>query len=218
MIEFKKLPFSKEQVFFSSDTHFNHSNMCSATTRWDSGYRTFDSLEAMNKTIINAINERVGEDDCFIHAGDWSFGGINSIVTLRSAIRCKNIYLAHGNHDHHIRNNTLIKNGDSEIHPQDLFTQTFDIEYFRVEGQAFQVSHYPTLHHHQQSKESWMLFGHLHGEQSELLKIACDRYKMLDIGIDNHKLIYGTYAPFSFAEVEEYMKHRVVLKRHKNGD
>jgi len=29
----------------------------------------------MNDTLVNNINEMVGENDVLIHLGDWSFGG-----------------------------------------------------------------------------------------------------------------------------------------------
>ena len=70
-----KITLEKNQrIFFTSDTHYNHSNICSATTNWsvNDGYaRTFNSLEHMNTTIVNNINNMVGEDDILIHLGDW---------------------------------------------------------------------------------------------------------------------------------------------------
>ena len=41
MIQFEKLNFKKEQVFFTGCTHYAHENICSATTKWSSGYRNF---------------------------------------------------------------------------------------------------------------------------------------------------------------------------------
>jgi calcineurin-like phosphoesterase family protein len=67
-----------QQLFFTSDTHYSHSNICRATTRWsdaDNLTRDFKSLNHMNDTLVNNINEMVGEDDVLIHLGDWSFGG-----------------------------------------------------------------------------------------------------------------------------------------------
>jgi len=76
-----------QQLFFTSDTHYSHSNICSATTNWsvNDGYaRKFDSLQDMNQRLVDNINNMVGEDDILIHLGDWSFGGFDKIEEFRS--------------------------------------------------------------------------------------------------------------------------------------
>lgn len=104
-----KLVLEKGQnLFFTSDTHYGHTNICRATTRWtdaDNVTRDFKSLEHMNDTIVNNINEVVGENDILIHLGDFSFGGFDNISEFRNRIICKNIHLVLGNHDHHIERN-----------------------------------------------------------------------------------------------------------------
>jgi len=104
-----KLVLEKGQnLFFTSDTHYGHTNICRATTRWvdaDNVTRDFKSLEHMNTTIVDNINEAVGENDILIHLGDFSFGGFDNIEEFRNRIICKNIHLVLGNHDHHIERN-----------------------------------------------------------------------------------------------------------------
>ena len=117
-----KLVLNKNQrLLFTSDTHYNHTNICKSSTKWDTDRggktRDFPSLCEMNDTLVNNINEVVGEDDILIHLGDWSFGGFDSIAEFRDRIICKNIHLVFGNHDHHQRNNKLLtdrylKNGE----------------------------------------------------------------------------------------------------------
>jgi calcineurin-like phosphoesterase family protein len=107
-----KLVLEKNQkLWFTSDTHYNHSNICSSTTKWSDSRltRQFASLEAMNQRLVDNINDVVGENDILIHLGDWSFGGIDSIGEFRDRINCKNIHLVLGNHDHHIQNNKELK-------------------------------------------------------------------------------------------------------------
>ena len=75
-----------QQLFFTSDTHYSHSNICRATTRWagsENLTRDFKSLDHMNDTLVNNINEMVGENDVLIHLGDWSFGGFEQIEEFR---------------------------------------------------------------------------------------------------------------------------------------
>lgn len=85
-----------QQLFFTSDTHYAHSNICSATTKWEGSSnltRQFNSLDHMNNTLVNNINCMVGEDDILIHLGDFSFGGFEKIQEFRDRIVCKNIHL-----------------------------------------------------------------------------------------------------------------------------
>ena len=90
-------------------THYNHANICRATTQWDitkdNHFRDFNSLGEMNDRLVAGINSSVGENDILIHLGDWSFGGFDSIREFRERLNCKNIHLVLGNHDHHIGRN-----------------------------------------------------------------------------------------------------------------
>ena len=66
-----------QRLWFTSDTHYNHANICSATTKWTNAQRLtreFKSLSHMNDALVNNINALVGENDVLIHLGDWSFG------------------------------------------------------------------------------------------------------------------------------------------------
>ncbi len=84
-----KLTLEKGQrLWFTSDTHYNHANICSATTKWTDPVtcREFKTLEHMNATLVNNINEFVGQDDILFHLGDWSFGGFEQIEIFRKQI------------------------------------------------------------------------------------------------------------------------------------
>lgn len=68
----------KQNIYFTSDCHWNHANICSATSSWENkeiNCRNFNSLDEMNDTIIKSINSIVGKNDILYHLGDWSFGG-----------------------------------------------------------------------------------------------------------------------------------------------
>ena len=83
-----------QRLFFTSDTHYGHGNICSATTKWVSAEnltRDFKSLDHMNDVLVNNINGMVGENDILIHLGDWSFGGFDKIEEFRNRILCKNV-------------------------------------------------------------------------------------------------------------------------------
>lgn len=110
-----KITINKGQnVYFTSDTHYNHKNLCKGVTDWDNTrpgkVRDFNTLYEMNSKILSSINSSVGEDDILFHFGDWSFGGVEQIWEFRKQIICKNIYLFFGNHDHHIIDNKILPN------------------------------------------------------------------------------------------------------------
>ena len=110
-----------QNVYLTSDTHYNHPNICKATSIWSdkSKTRDFKSLSHMNQTIVNNINSMVGEEDIMIHFGDFSFGGIESIWEFRKQIICKNIYLLFGNHDEKIIDNKVLPNCHYNDHIDD---------------------------------------------------------------------------------------------------
>ena len=94
-----------QQLYFTSDTHYMHKNICRGTTSWgnaDDFTRDFDTLDQMNDRIVNGINAAIGQDDILFHLGDWSFNGFERIAEFRNRINCRNIHLILGNHDHHI--------------------------------------------------------------------------------------------------------------------
>src|SRR6056300_973067 len=91
----------EQQVFFTSDTHYHHANICSATSKWERANdytRQFPSLDAMNDGLVNGINQTVGENDILVHLGDWSFGGFDKIREFRERLNVRNIILFLGNH------------------------------------------------------------------------------------------------------------------------
>ena len=53
------------KVWITSDTHYNHTNICRGVTNWrmpdgsipESQTRNFDTLDKMNSAIVNNINE-----------------------------------------------------------------------------------------------------------------------------------------------------------------
>ena len=77
------------RVWFTSDTHYSHANICRGTSRWTNSQRLelvlrdHSDLEGMNAGICSAINEAVGVDDVLFHLGDWSFGGAEQVGQFR---------------------------------------------------------------------------------------------------------------------------------------
>ena len=101
-VDTKNIP--EVNVWITSDTHYSHKNICRGVTSWRtpsgeipvSQTRDFSTIEKMNASIVNNINEVVGQDDMLIHLGDWSFGGNEQIREFWDRIICKNIHLVLG--------------------------------------------------------------------------------------------------------------------------
>ena len=204
MIKFEELDFPVEKIFFTGCTHYGHANICSATTKWKSGYRDFDSIEQMNTTIVNGINAKVPSDGLLIHLGDWSFGGSTNVNKFRDELACK-VILLRGNHDHNvIANNNWIKFAD--------------ILHLSVENFKFVACHYPIIHWHNQSKGAYMLHSHLHGQEDSILKEVHNNQRCLDVGLDNYFKIFGSYAPFSISEIESLIPNNSLIDRHSNEE
>jgi calcineurin-like phosphoesterase family protein len=178
-----------QKVWFTSDTHYNHANICRGTTQWDrSGdnhFRDFDTLGEMNSVLVNNINSVVGYDDILIHLGDWSFGGFDSIAEFRNQLVCQNIHLVLGNHDHHIARN---KDGIADIFSS--VNQYVDLSIKwpdstgKHNGAHFVCMHYPIA--------SWDGLGkgvpHLHGHVHLPPNRRVGKGKVMDVGVDGNGL------------------------------
>jgi calcineurin-like phosphoesterase family protein len=194
----------QQQVWFTSDTHYNHSNICRSTTTWtdaDNVTRDFPSLKEMNEKIVSSINEHIQQDDILIHLGDWSFGGFESIQTFRDRIICQNIHLVLGNHDHHIeRDKQNIRSLFSSVdHYLDLKVQWWQSK--EKVQQRFICMHYPIA--------SWngMNEGviHLHGHVHLPIHLRLSKGKAMDVGVDGNGL-----NPISMGEVIKIMNKQLI--------
>lgn len=196
-----------QKLFFTSDTHYNHANICSATTQWvpvTRNTRQFNSLDEMNDTLVNNINEVVGENDILIHLGDWSFGGFDKIAEFRDRIICKNIHLVYGNHDHHQQNNR----GDI----QNLFKSCHDYLELeirrpandgRVNKYTFACFHYPIASWKDMNNGVIHLHGHVHLPPNQRIAEG----KAMDVGVDGNNLY-----PISMDEVLDIMNEQPIKK------
>jgi calcineurin-like phosphoesterase family protein len=220
-----------QRVFFSSDFHYGHKNICRGTTQWElsehggeNSVRDFDTLEEMNSTIVNGINNIVGQDDWLVCLGDWSFGGRDNIWKFRKRIVCKNIIHILGNHDHPIANNIQLPNCKvrvgtglivdkehpgvdfSEVNAQYLFKEVYSyleltVSHSSGEKTTYNLFHFPITIWNKAHHDRIHLYGHVHGGYT-----APDR--SLDVGVDNAFKLFGEYRPFSERDIQKYMKTR----------
>lgn len=190
----------KHKLFFTSDLHYGHANICKATSKWLDGYRDFSSLEEMNETIISNINKYVGEDDYLFNLGDLVFGNKLNLIELINKINCKNVYVTYGNHDYLLTTNKPLNiDKNININPNSLFIKCeyqFDIS---VNKQHIVLGHFPFAIWNESHYGSWNLHGHCHGNFKDT------KPNQLDVGIDNAYKIFGEYKPFSYSEINKIL-------------
>jgi calcineurin-like phosphoesterase family protein len=188
-------------VWITSDTHYSHKNICRGVTAWRtkegeipvSQTRDFATIEKMNSSIVNNINEVVGQDDMLIHLGDWSFGGFEQVREFWDRIICKNIHLVLGNHDHHIENN---RDGSQGLFKSVSHYNTLEIGQFK-----FRLMHYPI--------SSWDGLGkgvmHLHGHCHLPNNLKLSKGQRMDVGMDGHT----EFRPYNvYREVVPLLRNR----------
>lgn len=201
-----------KNVFISSDFHYNHANICKSTSSWSdkSRCRDFDSLESHNTTIVENINNVVGENDELYHLGDWSFGGFDAIADFRSRINCSKIHLILGNHDHHIERDTK--------GVRSLFHCVSPLKEIKVNDQRIILCHYAMRVWNKSNHGSWMLHGHSHGTlptYTTRIEVPNFAYKTMDVGIDCH----SEFRPYHFDEIADIMSKRIILNvDHHNSN
>ena len=219
---------NRQNIFFCSDPHYNHSGIVRGTSNWEGqkGCRDFDTVEEHDKILVNNINKTVGEDDILFCLGDWSFGdyktdaNVSNVRKFREQIKCKNINLIYGNHDSEIR-----KNKDDS---QSLFSSINDyleiciVDQPKEQGEKplkynIVLSHYAFRVWNKSAKGSWMLYGHSHGNLDEFTPLTTNpdwigdqyyikNYRTMDVGFDTHK----EFRPYSFQELKIIMERRSV--------
>jgi calcineurin-like phosphoesterase family protein len=146
-----------DNIFFTSDTHFNHHNIIKYENR------PFSNVEEMNEALINNWNEVVSKKDIIFILGDFIFKHM-SFNELCSKLNGKKFFVR-GNHDY-----AKEANGWPDI-----------IE-LNLKGEAFLVlTHYPMLSWNRSFHGSWNLFGHTHS------KYIYDNSRLaLNVGTDCH--------------------------------
>lgn len=157
-------------IYFTSDLHLNHRAvipMCG---------RDFETIEQMNKTLIDNINERVRKDDTLYILGDvTNKGTVASANELISQIKCKNLYLIEGNHDKKY-DETLFK----EIHK---LTEI----HVGVAGKNYSITlcHFPMMSWYKYRHGSIHLHGHIHSKGNEYnLQMKSEGIRRYDVGVD----------------------------------
>jgi len=190
------------KVFFTSDTHYSHKNICRGVTDWRTqdgkvpvhSTRDFNTIELMNNALVDKINSVVGQDDTLIHLGDFSFGGFENIGNFIDRLICKNIHLVLGNHDTHIKYD---KDGI-----QNRFLSVQQYLEVKINDYYFVLSHYPLQSWNGLNKGVIHLHGHVHLPKN--LKFG--NGKKMDVGVDGNDL-----NPYLIDDIIKIMNKRDIV-------
>ena len=173
-------------VFFTSDTHYFHSNIIQFTKR------PYGSLVEMHAAFIANWNEVVQQDDEVFHLGDVSFGSRGMTLGILNALKGR-IRFIPGNHD----KKSWLRDGRDDLLLPPLFERTFQ---WGAYTQKIVLCHFPLLTWNKASHGSWMLHGHSHGSLDERNK----KTRRLDVGVDGIASMY----PLKLELIAEIMKDR----------
>lgn len=210
-----------DNVWFFSDPHFYHKNLCVGSSYWpdklihqgrlteaqnmlEYGLRKFNDEVEMTDHIIDSINSRVDNDSVVFCLGDWCFGGVNKIIETRKRIKCKELHLILGNHDKDIRYN---KSG-----VQSIFTSVSEAADVYINNQHIVLSHYSMRIWNKSHRGTWQLYGHSHGHLPQHVDKDGNPYRTMDVGMDAIYKEFGEYKPISFTELNDIMKDRITTK------
>ena len=169
------------KIFFTSDTHFGHSNIIEYCNR------PFKNIEHMNKELIKRFNERVKPEDSVFFLGDFCFksgtnrgeGLPNKADYYRQQLNCKNITFIMGNHDN---NNSLKTIIESLV--------------IRYGGKWIKLVHSPDTQYIE-TKYDLMFVGHVHQNwKFKRIKQGFGFVDLINVGVD----VWNFY-PVTFSEI-----------------
>jgi len=184
-----------DDIWFTSDPHVSHNNMCRGVSVWQNleSTRDFPTVHEMNKMITVNINKCATKTSHLFLLGDLMFGD-KHYDRFFDLIDCDNIYVIYGNHD----NINLLKECK---HPKLKFQGHY--EKLMVGKKEIILSHYPIFSWENSQRGSWMLFGHCHNTLKDLtyLKRRC-----FDVGID-----WAEFRPYNYFEIKEIMRLKEIL-------
>lgn len=178
-------------IWFSSDFHYGHANICGPKiSKWNKGYRNFDSIPQMNDAIVESLNSRIKENDVLYFLGDWAFGGRENIPLLRNRIQCKTINFVLGNHDQYIRDYSS------------LFNWVKPVWEGKIGGKYFVLNHYSQRIWNHSHHFSYHLYGHSHGTLSDDINSLS-----FDVGWDTKLFDHAHHTPYHIDEVTHIMEN-----------
>ena len=158
------------KTFFTSDTHFYHTNIIEYCNR------PFSDVQDMNDKMINNWNSVVGPNDLVYHLGDYCFGNEQKIREINSRLN-GHIVLVHGNHDERIVKDSQYRNNYRQYPISDRFQAIVPFLEAKVEGTTITMCHFALKVWNRSHHGKISLYGHSHGTHP-------GNSQQLDVGSD----------------------------------
>ncbi|MDE5734992.1 MAG: metallophosphoesterase [Duncaniella sp.] len=189
--------FAEEGLFFTSDTHFSHTNII------DFCGRPFKDADRMNETLIHNWNSVVGPDDIVFHLGDFCLGGTAEWNRILDSLNGR-IYLVLGNHD--------LKNFRQSLTGR--FEEVALSMCIQAGSKLLYLDHFPYLcFDGGYNQDVWQLFGHVHTRPEntgiDAERLHCLYPTQLDVGVDNNG-----FTPLSFGQVRDKIQRQIELANY----
>lgn len=183
--------------FFTADTHFNHLKIMEMANR------PFKTVDKMNDFIIDNINKKVTAKDTLWVLGDFCLGqdSVYWAQQFRKQMNVGRLNLIVGNHDYRgHRKYDFVK-----------YVNTFDEIHFqwigKIEEQFMYLHHYASRTWPEQSRQSWMLYGHSHSNLPDDVNALS-----IDVGVDTEwEGIHERFTPYSMDELRQVMSKKVYV-------
>lgn len=162
-------------TFFTADLHLGHANIIGLCKR------PFADVREMDKQIVDRWNSVVQPEDVVWVLGDFAFRNERAAENYLKVLNGTK-HLVIGNHD---SEGTMTAPGWASIQPYAEIAEA---------SRKIVLCHYPMRVWNGSHRDSWMLYGHVHGR----LKPARNT---LDVGADAND-----FTPLSLSQITECMK------------
>lgn len=190
--------------WFSSDWHISHQSCIRFSNR------PFETVEEMDKIIIDNMINATKKGDNMFFLGDLSFDK-NNIFGILKRFKNKGVNF-----------HWIIGNHDEKYKPMgfsNLCTFIGDKKTIKREGCKIFMSHMPHMTWDSSHYNSWHLYGHIHDFSPELNELN----RRMDGKSLNVNCEFNDYKPFSFDDIVKIMGEKpdnfdyVLLQNYKNS-
>jgi len=198
------------EVLFWGCLHYRHN------PKWEVPiwkWRGYESSAEHDEGIVRNWNSKATEKTVGFLLGDimFGYGGEEEFVKLMNRLNFWRVFVMSGNHQsgwkqtfESVKDNTLYLNGHKK---EVIFVPNYLEAY--VNGQAIVASHYPLLSWNGASKNSIMLFSHVHGSlsNSELGRMYLEKGgRVLEVSVE------AAPYPLTYGEVINLVKNKSEFK------
>lgn len=194
--------FDKNNLFFTADIHFFHKNIIQYCKR------PFENTFGMNNSIVNNWNNVVPKNGITFILGDVSLN--SNPKYLETILRSLNgdKYLIIGNHERDALKKENIRNIWKGIY--DIAEIFIRDEQAPLRLQHIVMCHYPMITWNGSHRNSWQLFGHVHGGLNNKNILSPTQ---IDVGMDCHN-----YTPISYTQVNNIIKTNYEKNRENTNN